>query len=229
MLVAFSGCSVDIGSGHFRRIYRARVPAAGLRQIEIKGENGDVYATGANVDTIEVLAKIETSDFAALPHDTVLLARAGGTETISSSCSTARAFIWQLQNCGVDYQIVYPRRLHITVAVTNGDIHIAAAAAPLKASTTNGDIAIRDASSDIAARTHQGDVSASLAPKWAGRGIAIETTFGDATLRTPPDFRAVVHAHTVAGDTPETSSIPVGPAHVTITTTFGDVTIRNDS
>ncbi len=205
--------------------YASELPAAGLRELAVKGANGDVEAYGADVKAIEIRARIETNDLAALPDDTVAISRNGDTAVIASACSRAAIGFWSIQNCGIDYDIRYPKSMHVSVETVNGDVTIGDAGAAVDAKTTNGDVTIRDSSSDVSARSQQGDVTVSLVPAWHGSTVGMSTRFGDVRLEVPEAFRGDVRAHTIAGDVDGLSSIAAGPADVDLSTMFGDVTV----
>jgi hypothetical protein len=224
LCAALSGCVV-IGPTSFKRHYSTTFSGRGLQSLTIKGYNGDVHAYGTNVTSIEIDARIETNDLAALPHDVVAISRKGDGAVVTSLCSRTNIALWRIQNCGIDYDIRYPKTVALTVAIVNGDVTVTGAAASIDAQTTNGDVTVRGAATTLALGSHEGDVTAWLAPAWRGSSIVMSTRFGDVRLNVPDGFRGDVRAHTVAGDIRESASVPSGPASVDLSTTFGDVTV----
>lgn len=223
---ALTGCTATVGSSHFIRQYSARASTAGVQRLVVTGQNGDVTATAADVSAVEIRARIETSDLSQLDRDTVSVTRSGGDLVVSSACNKAWILFWSIQNCGIDYEITYPKHLSISVTNTNGDTLVVGAAAPIEAETENGDITIRAAGSDIVARSHQGDVEASLAQQWSGSRISMHTTFGDVILSASGSFRGGIAAHTVAGDISGHPPASAGRTVAQLSTTFGDIDFR---
>lgn len=225
MLCLATACVANLNLDSFHRVYSSQVAAGQFRALEVKGENGDIFVYGADVKRIDVRARIETNDPAALSHDTVSISRNGDTAVIASVCNRAGFAVWSIQDCGVDYDIRYPKGLRLSVTAVNGDVMVNGAGAAVDASTTNGDVTIRNASSDIDAHSQQGDVTASLGSVWSGDSVVMHTRFGDLRLDVPQGFRGDVHAHTIAGDVDGLSLIAGGPADVSLSTIFGDVTV----
>lgn len=225
LATALAGC-VNINADSFSRIYSASLPERGVRTLVVKGMNGDIHASAEDVDAIEVDARIETNDLSALPHDTVAVSHNGPTAVVASVCSRAQIAFWNIQNCGVDYEIRYPRSMQLSVTNVNGDVTITGAAAAVDAATTNGDVRVRDASANVAAQSHEGDVTVSLASGWIGNAVAASTRFGNVRFTVPDGFRGRIRASTVAGDIHGLSLFSSGPASVDLSTTFGDISVE---
>jgi hypothetical protein len=225
---AFAGCSnVAIGSQSFERWQTLSIPAAGLRQLRIVGQNGDVHVTGAPVNAIVVKARIQTNEISQLQSDHADASRSGDAETLATSCPKAHIAIWAVQNCGIDYYVTYPKGLKLAVSEINGDVVIANPASAVTTEVTNGDVTVTQARTDVSAHSHQGDVRATLAHGWSGSAVTLSTTFGDVRLGVPMGFRGTVHAHTTAGDVTGVSNVTPGPAVVNLDTTFGDATVSS--
>ncbi len=225
MLCLVTACVADLNLDSFHRNYASQLAATGLRALQVEGENGDIRVSGAAVRAIEIRARIETNDPATLPKDSVEISRNGDTAIVASECNRTGIAFWSIQNCGVDYDILYPRAMRVSVTAVNGDVTIIGAEAAVEARTTNGDVTIRDASSDVDANSQQGDVTTYLGSAWLGRTLALGTRFGDIRLAVPQGFHADVQTHTIAGDVDGVSSIPIGSADVRLSTIFGDVTV----
>jgi hypothetical protein len=223
------------------REYTSTLPAAGITQLTLAGSNGDVHAFAANVDRIDVRARLTTRDIQGIGSDTVTVTRRANEAVVASNCVERSLLFFSAQNCDVEYWITYPRALQASLSLVNGDIIIHGAAAAIDARTTNGDltidgatngvtarttngdITIENASGDIAAMSSEGDVSAWLAQQWTGQRIAMKTHFGDVTLHVPQNFHALLHLGTLAGNVRGAAEIPTGSAVVDASTVFGDV------
>jgi hypothetical protein len=226
LAASLAGC-VSIGANSFSRDESLSLPATHLQILVLKAANGDINLSSADISAIEVHAHIEANDPVALPHDTVRFSRRGTTAVVSSVCDYKHVVLWSVQNCGIDYDIRYPKTMALSVTNVNGDITITGSRAAVDAVTTNGDVTVHGASADVSAQSHEGNVTVSLSNAWRGRRITASTRFGDVLLYVPDTFRGRVRAHTVAGDIHGFSSIASGPPSVDLSTTFGDVTITH--
>ncbi len=215
-----TGC---VGSPQYYRLSTASVPAGHATRLVLHDVNGDVEMRAAAGETISVQARIRMHDLNSLEAAHVVAVRNGSDVMIGSTCPT-RAFSFDF--CEVDYTIVYPRSLALSIKTVNGDVAVDAPASETRVETTNGDVRVREALANVTATSHQGDVTTSLADAWKGGTVTLHTTFGDVRLTVPDDFHGTVHGHTVAGDVDGLTSFGAGPAIADLSTTFGDVQVQ---
>lgn len=212
-----------------KRTVDRSVPAAGATALDLAGHNGDVTLVADAGSTVRVRAVMSGRSIDAVDRIVVDVLRSGNAVRVQDRCPGSRQILWwKIADCGVDYEIHYPRGLAVDVRTQNGDVQITGAAAPVTVALSNGDVSVRGAAANVNVSAEHGDVSIALAGNWHGSAVGMKTSAGDVSLRVPPGFRGTLNAHTRMGSVEDRAGLNGGPATVNATTTFGDVEVTRE-
>jgi hypothetical protein len=207
--------------------WRKAVPAG--QAIEIKGINGDVSATAASGNQVEVVARksAERSDPESVRIEVV--EHAGGVticalypnrsgDRANECLPGARGRSSNHNNdVEVDFEVRVPRGVLFTGRTVNGSVRATGLTADAKASTVNG--SVRVTTTGLAeATTVNGSITVRMGrSNWSDR-LAFKTVNGAITVEIPGDLNADVSASTVNGslasDWPMTVRGRWGPKHM---------------
>ncbi len=187
-----------------------RKAVAAGRAIEIKGINGDVSATAASGDQVEVIAR--KSGQRSDPDDVKIevVEHAGGVtvcavyptprgERANECLPGARGRSNNRNNdVEVDFEVRVPRGVLFTGRTVNGSVRANGMTADVKASTVNG--SVRVATSALAeASTVNGSITVSMGRTNWNETLEFATVNGGITVEMPGDLNADVSASTVNG------------------------------
>ena len=214
--------------------------AATGRPIAVDGrENGGIAVIGWDVDSVLVIAKIQTragSGAAAreLARD-IRLITAGGTIRADGPPMRGR------DSWSVSFEIYVPDRSDLSLETHNGPIAVREVSGSIEMRAHNGPIALRGVSGDVRGRTTNGPVDVVLVGRrWQGRGLDMETSNGPIQLTIPDGYSAQLETGTTNG--PMRVNFPItiqgrvtgriatqlgsGGAPIRVITTNGPVVIR---
>ena len=231
--------------------WRGRLPAGAA--IEVKGVSGDIRATPAGGEEVEVVAvkrgdprDVEAVTFEVVEHrDGVTICalfplRRGRT----ASCDPGSWHDLRLErdlDVEADFEVRVPAGGRFVARTISGDIDIRGLQGDVAANTVSGDVWI-ETSGLAEARTVSGSVRATLGrTDWSGE-LAFETVSGDVTVEAPDGLEADVDFATISGDIETDFAIAVrgrgfvrhslrgtigsGGRHLKLKTVSGDVTLR---
>jgi DUF4097 and DUF4098 domain-containing protein YvlB len=233
--------------------WKKAVPAG--RSIEIKGINGDVTATAASGNEVEVVARksgnrsdpssvrIEVVEHAGgvticavYPH------RAGDRPNECLPGAQGRSSSHN-NDVEVDFEVRVPRGVLFTGKTVNGGVRATGMTADVKAHTVNG--SVRVSTTGLAeAETVNGSITVRMGRSNWTETLAFETVNGAITLELPDDLNADVSASTVNGslssDWPMTvrgrfgprrmnGKIGSGGRELTLETVNGDIELRKSN
>jgi hypothetical protein len=207
--------------------WRQAVPAG--RSIEIKGVNGDVTATAATGNEVEVLARKSARDDDPADVQIRVVEHSGGV-TICAVYPTPRGerdneclpgaegrSNTRNNDVQVDFEVRVPRGVLFTGKTVNGSVRATGLAADVSAHTVNG--SVRVSTTGLAqASTVNGSITVRMGRANWNDLLAFETVNGAITLELPDDLHADVSASTVNGslssDWPMTVRGRWGPKHM---------------
>jgi DUF4097 and DUF4098 domain-containing protein YvlB len=230
--------------------WKKAVPAG--RAIEIKGINGDVSATAASGNEVEVLARksADRSDPSSVRIEVV--EHSGGVTICAmypnrngdrpNECLPgARGRSSNHNNdVEVDFEVRVPRGVLFTGKTVNGSVRANGMTADVEAETVNG--SVRVSTTGLAqAKTVNGSITVRMGRANWSESLAFATVNGAITLELPDNLSADVSASTVNGslssDWPMTVRGRWGPKHMngkiggggrelTLETVNGDIELR---
>lgn len=207
--------------------WKKAVPAG--RTIEIKGINGDVVATAATGNEVEVIARksADRSDPSSVTIEVVEHAggiticaiyptRRGERENECVSGSRGRSSNHN-NDTEVDFEVRVPRGVLFTGRTVNGSVKGSGLTADAKASTVNG--SVRLSTTGLAeASTVNGSITVRMGRANWSENLAFTTVNGAILVEMPDDLHADVSASTVNGglasDWPMTIRGRWGPKHM---------------
>jgi DUF4097 and DUF4098 domain-containing protein YvlB len=180
------------------------IPAG--RAIEIKGINGDVTATAAGGNEVEVIARKtgERNDPADVRIEVV--EHSGGVTICAiypqrgNEClAGARGRSENRNNdVEVDFEIRVPRGVLFTGRTVNGSVRATGMTADVQATTVNGSVRV-NTTGLAQASTVNGSITVKMGRANWSESLEFETVNGAITLELPNDLNAEVHASTVNG------------------------------
>jgi hypothetical protein len=201
-----SGSSVEKRAGEAFQWSRA-IPAG--KAIEIKGVNGDIVASRAAGQEVEVRATkhARKSDpdqvtIEVIEHEggVTICAKYPDVDGKKNVCGPGDKGQMNTHNndVRVDFEVRVPTGVRLIARTVNGEIRADALESPVEAATVNG--AVRISTSGYAsAETVNGSIAASLgSAEWTGP-ISFTTVNGRIDLRLPAKLDADVRAETTNG------------------------------
>lgn len=232
--------------------WRKAIAAGGT--VEIKAINGDIAATAASGNEVEIVAR-KTAKRSDTDGVTLKVVEHEGGVTICAMYPTARGK--QPNECvpgkggrmnnnnndvEVDFEVRVPRSVAFTGRTVNGSVRAANLAQDVAAHTVNG--SVRVSTSGLArASTVNGGIEASMGrANWSDE-LEFSTVNGSVTLALPESVSADVEASTVNGsfssDWPMTvrgkwgpkrirGQIGTGGRELTLSTVNGDIELRRN-
>jgi hypothetical protein len=155
--------------------------------LDIDAGGGDVTVrAGATPDTVVVNRKTRSGQLAALGP----ASWQGNTLSLASDCPGA---------CGdVDYEVVVPDRVTVTVHTGSGDIELDGSLGAVSLQTGSGDVDADVTTSEMTSRTGSGDMALRL--RTAPAELAANSGSGDVDIRLPSGQAYAVDSKTGSGD-----------------------------
>lgn len=202
--------------------------AAG-RTIEIKGINGDVVATAASGNEVEVVAR-KSADRSDPSSVTIEVLEHSGGVTIcaiypsrrgdrENECTSGNRGHSSNHNndTQVDFEVRVPRGVLFTGRTVNGSVKGSGLTADAKAETVNG--SVRLTTTGLAeAKTVNGSITVRMGRASWSENLSFATVNGAILIELPADLHADVSASTVNGglssDWPMTIRGRWGPKHM---------------
>lgn len=221
---------------HGERVERETFAAADVDRLVVDSSNGSVRIIAAHTDDIVVRAEISDG-----------LRSTGEQRTLTDGVLELRASCPVLGSnfCSVDYEVVVPDDVPITVAADNGRVEVSGSDAAIDVNGDNGRVVLRDLSGPLVASTDNGrvegtDLSSATADVDSDNGsvvlsfavppTAVEATTdnGSVEVVVPDDGTAYrLDMATANGD--EEQSVLVDPASdrvIVVRSDNGRVTVR---
>lgn len=201
--------------------------------------NGSVSVMGGDVNTIQVVAKIQAD--AESMDEARRMAREIRIEVTPTSISATGPTLGRRMGWAVSFDVTVPRNQSISAETHNGGVFLEGLNGTVEARAVNGPVTVREMSGDVTGRTTNGPITAELSgTSWQGRGLDLQTTNGPVTVRIPENYNAHLETGTVNGpmriDFPVTVqgritkrfSVDIGKGGPTVraVTTNGPVVIR---
>lgn len=189
--------------------WRGRLSAGGT--IEVKGVSGDIRATLASGDEVEVVAMkrgdrrdVEAVTFEVVEHRDgitvcALFPQRRGRTTYCDPGSWRDLRLERDLDVEVDFDVRIPADGRFVARTISGDIDIQGLRSDVVAKTVSGDVWI-ETMGLAEARTVSGSVRATLGRiDWTGE-LAFETVSGDVIVEAPDGLEADVDFSTISGD-----------------------------
>jgi hypothetical protein len=184
--------------------WRKAIPAG--QTVEIRGIMGDISATAATGNEVEIVARKRAGAGAAADVRIEVEEHANGVTVCAlydpdSSCSSSHGRGDDARNndTKVDFEVRVPRGVQFTGRNVVGDVEATGLSARVKASTVSG--SVRVSTSDIAsATTVSGSIRVRMGRSdWSGK-LGFSTVSGDIDIEFAGDLNADVEMSTVSGD-----------------------------
>jgi DUF4097 and DUF4098 domain-containing protein YvlB len=176
------------------------------KEIEIKGVNGDIEATRASGNAVDVKAvkTARRSDpdevtIEVIEHDdgVTICAKYPGS---GNSCGPANQGQMNTHNndVRVDFTVQVPAGVRLVARTVNGGIQAQGLQSPVEAETVNGGVSVTT-SGFASAHTVNGSIEASLGSANWPESIEFDTVNGEIHLKLPAKLDTEVRARTVNG------------------------------
>ncbi|HET9439365.1 MAG TPA: DUF4097 family beta strand repeat-containing protein [Longimicrobiales bacterium] len=184
--------------------WRKAVPAG--QTVEIRGIRGDIRASAATGNEVEIIARKSARDSDPASVRIVVDEHAGGVVVCAlydgrSSCDAEgrRTGSSGENDTRVDFEVRLPRGVKFKGRNVSGNVEATGLAAQVSARTVSGNV--RVSTSDIAeASTVSGSIAARLGrTDWSGE-LDFKTVSGDIDVEFAGDVNADVEMSTVSGD-----------------------------
>jgi hypothetical protein len=183
-------------NAHLCEVRQLTVPAGGALSVDA-GQNGSIRVTGESRRDVQVRATIH-----AWSHDE------GEAQRIVSAVNVRSDGVLRAEGpdqrgrsgWSVNYEVLAPRDIDLTLETHNGGIAVAAVRGDLSMKAQNGGIRLDGVAGNVRGRTTNGGVEAELTgDTWEGTGLDLETTNGGVRLRIPEGYSARIETGTVNG------------------------------
>ena len=183
-------------NAHLCEVRTLTVPAGGALSVDA-GQNGSIEVTGESRRDVQVRATVHAWAYDEAEAERIASAvnlRSDGVLRAEGPDQRGRA------GWSVDYEVVAPRDIDLTLETHNGSIAVAAVRGDLRLQAENGGIRLDGVAGDVRGRTTNGGVEAELTGRtWEGAGLDLTTTNGAVRLRIPEDYSARLETGTVNG------------------------------
>ena len=136
---------------HEERTEEQTFPAAGLTTLDVDGSSGSINITGADTDSVHVVAEI-SDGLRKTGHSREVV---GNTLQLHSTCPNFGSD-W----CRVDYEVTVPRDMTLTVRSGDGSVDISGMSSPVDIDTDNGSVDLADLSGDVRVSSDNGRIDA---------------------------------------------------------------------
>lgn len=204
LLAALVAPFVVAGLPAHAQVLDREIPTAGAAtlRLNVSGSVRLVAAPGVSA------VKLHVVDYGPkIPPLHVTTSRTGTRLTVSVTGPSQNVLPFDGAS-GYELQITYPSSLKIDLREFAGPVHVERVTAPMQIYNADGSIVVDDARSALTAESDRGDVTvgnalgvleltcgngnaiATLAPKWAGNLVRMESSQGNLTLNVPDGFRA---------------------------------------
>ena len=183
-------------NAHVCEVRMLTVPAGGALSVDA-GQNGSIRVTGESRRDVQVRATVH-----AWAYDDAEAERIASSVNVRSDGVLRAEGPDQRGRSGwsVNYEVVAPRDIDLTLETHNGSISVAAVRGDLKLEAQNGGIRLDGVAGNVRGRTTNGGVEAELTGRtWEGTGLDLETTNGAVRLRIPENYSARLETGTVNG------------------------------
>ena len=183
-------------NAHVCEVRTLTVPAGGVLSVDA-GPNGSIQVTGENRRDVQVRATVH-----AWAYDEAEAERIASAVNVRSDGALRAEGPDQRGRAGwsVDYEVVAPRDIDLTLETHNGSIAVARVRGDLAFKAQNGSIDLDGVAGNVRGRTTNGGVQADLTgDTWEGAGLDLETTNGAVRLRIPEGYSARLETGTVNG------------------------------
>jgi putative adhesin len=183
-------------SAHVCEVRTITVPAGGALSVDA-GPNGSIDVTGENRRDVQVRATVH-----AWAYDEAEAERLASAVNVRSDGVLRADGPDQRGRTGwsVNYEVVAPRDIDLTLETQNGSVAVAAVRGNLRLQAENGSIRLDGVAGDVRGRTTNGGVDAELTGRtWEGAGLDLTTTNGGVRLRIPDGYSARLETGTVNG------------------------------
>jgi len=175
--------------------------------IEVNGgENGGARVAGWDQDSIDVVARIQTTGYSE--DEARSLARSIRITVANGSISADGPPSHRGASWSVSFDVLVPRASDVSITAVNGPVAIRSVRGRIELSAVNGPMDIDDAGGDVHGHTTNGPLAVRLSGKsWDGRGLDAETTNGPLTISIPESYSA--HLETGTSNGPVSIEIPI--------------------
>ena len=198
-------------NAHVCEVRELTVPAGGTLSVNA-GPNGSIRVTGESRRDVQVRATVHAWGYDEAEAERIASAinvRSDGTLRADGPEQRGRT------GWSVDYEVLAPRDIDLTLETRNGSIAVARVRGDLAFEAENGSLNLDGVAGNVRGRTTNGGVEAELTgATWEGGGLDLKTTNGGVRLRVPEDYSARLETGTVNGgidiDFPVTVSGRIG-------------------
>ena len=183
-------------NAHVCEVRQLTVPTSGALSVDA-GQNGSIRVTGESRRDVQVRATVHAwgnDEAEAQRIASAVNVRFDGVLRAEGPDQRGRA------GWSVNYEVLAPRDIDLTLETRNGGIAVAAVRGDLSLKAQNGGIRLDGVAGNVRGRTTNGGVEAELTgDTWEGTGLDLETTNGGVRLRIPEDYSARLETGTVNG------------------------------
>ena len=171
----------------------------GLAQLDVDtGGNGSIAVRGVPGSTVRLRLRIIAH--ARSEDDARSLAQEIDVSITDGRVRARGPRTRDREGWSVDVEVETPQALPLTLATSNGGIHIEEVTGRTRFETSNGGVSLTDVSGDVRGSTVNGGVTVHLdGPRWEGAGLDVATTNGGVRMSLPDGYSAELAAETTNG------------------------------
>jgi hypothetical protein len=183
-------------NAHVCEVREFTVPTGGKLSVDA-GQNGSIRVTGESRRDVQVRATVHAWGYDETEAERIasgVNVRSDGTLRADGPDQRGRS------GWSVDYEVIAPRDIDLTLETHNGSIAVARVRGDLAFQAENGSLNLDGVAGNVRGRTTNGGVAAELSgATWEGAGLDLRTTNGAVRLRVPEDYSARLETGTVNG------------------------------
>ncbi len=222
MTLWLAGCDDD-GTGprddRAEQEFSFETDASAVSRLRVEGINGGIDITGsatANLVTVQGVREVRGPDARSHLADLQVEVQTVGDQVVARTTQPPSSGNRQYT---VDYEIVIPRRLAVTVVNANGGVAVESVASAVSVTNANGGIALDEIVGDVFVQLGNGGVAANVTLPLDGT-LEIGVGNGGIDLRIPTSTSAAFSASVGTG-TITTSNLTLQNVDSTSTTLSG--------
>lgn len=201
LLVAASGCDIDLGSwshmgqSQFEKTVARQIPLAGNDTLDVLTQLGSIEVTGTDVADCNVVAKV----VAHAPTEEEAQELAEQVEIVGESAGSTlkirdrKPKLTNNRSISISYTIAIPRRMNVRCDSDYGSLHVSGIEGRLDGKSSNGSIKAEDIRGPVDLKTSYGSIACR---DMTGPTMALRSSNGSITATA---LRGSVDAETSYG------------------------------
>lgn len=217
VLILLSGCYMFFPS--YTEGFEEEYSAAGVEAMNVSNVTGSVTilpGTGKSIVVKAVKKSWLQSDLSWVTIDVT----EGKILSVVSRYPAGRT-----SSVSVDYTIILPEGINVSVDSTTGDIYLDGVSFVSRVSTVTGNITLGDCGGLKNLVTTTGNISAEISE--TNNDISIRATTGNVGLKVSPDINASINTSVVTGRYTGPKTEPNGDYSIDVSVVTGDITVSN--